>query len=83
MGIGIVNDPTVSGGLLIGSPVNGFVTNAGLLDVFAFASGGTFTTTTAGGATTTFALSSANATGILVSSGLNNMTITNSGLLLR
>ena len=72
------------------NPINGTIDNSGTLNVVAFASGGvasaTFTTPTTSGAgtgvttvTTTTPLSSAVATGIRVNSGVNNLTITNSG----
>ena len=59
----------------------GAITNSGTLNVLASAQGGgTFTTVTVGG-TITVTQSSAQATGIRMSSGSNVMTVTNSGTL--
>lgn len=61
--------------------LSGSMVNDGTFSVLAHASGGgTFTTPTAMG-TTTVVLSSANATGIYLESGVNTMTVTNTGAL--
>jgi hypothetical protein len=83
VGISVDNAPTAAAG----NPVGGTIVNSGTLNVVASAAGGvtatTVTNTTADGATTTVVTthpaSSANATGIAVAGGANNLTISNSG----
>jgi hypothetical protein len=78
VGMDISNAPTVVGTAVLGSPITGTVTNAGTIDVLAFADGG-FTIVTGTGGVVTSPLGSANATGISIASGINNMVVTNTG----
>ena len=82
--------PTTGGGTAIvsgGNPLTGTLTNSGSIKVVASAAGGVTSTTavvaTTGGGTsvvtTTHPHSSAVATGIRLNSGVNTMTVTNSG----
>ncbi len=64
-GIVLSNAPTFTATGTQGNPITGYLTNAGLIDVIAYASGGV--------------TSSAYATGISVASGINTMVITNTG----